>query len=356
MSNVKVISAYFRPLAKSLQFSFTLVIVFFLLYSGSSLAAPLQFLTKSTVPETAFENTAIAFVRDFTTTNSLDDSVDRNVGLGFTYPFGGVNYTTVNIVSNGFLRFTAINNTYFSNNTLANIDAAMPHAILPYWDDLNPATGGNITYGRFGSAPNRRFVVTWNNVPHYNVSGQYSFQVVLYEDGGIRFRYDATSDANGNSNGGATIGVIENNTFFDQHSLNTPINQNQDILYTRPTDVSIKKISCAIRDPINITTNPKRVPGATIRYAIEISNADIGSASNIVVDDSVPATFDIASIQNLQIINGACDCTGVVSASANPPPGTGNGVHPIKLNFGTLLGGSAATPTKKCGYFEVNLQ
>ena len=189
-------------------------------------------MTKSLVPETGFDNTATAFVRDFTTNNSLDDSVDRNVPLGFSFPFGGANYTTVNIVSNGYLRFTTLNDTYFNNSTLANIDATMPHAIFPYWDDLNPATGGNIRYSTLGSAPNRRFVTTWTNVPHYNVSGSYSFQVVLYESGSIRFRYDANSNANGSSNGGATIGVIENDTKFNQHSFNTTINANQDILYT----------------------------------------------------------------------------------------------------------------------------
>jgi len=341
--------------SSALQISIKLVLLMMLFYCNNSYSAPLQFLSKSLIAETAFENTTQAFVNDYTTTGSLDDSVDRNVSLGFTFPFGGANYTQVNIVSNGYLRFNTNNNTYYNNRTLANIDATMPHAIFPYWDDLNPATGGNITYDRFGTAPNRRFVVTWKNVPHYNVVGQYSLQVVLYEDGGIRFRYDSTTDTNGNSNGGATIGVIENNTFFDQHSYNTAINQSQDILYTRPTDISIKKLSCVIRDPINITTNPKRIPGATIRYAIEISNSDIGNASDIIVDDFLLPSFETATIRNLQIQNGACNCAGVASGSANPPPGTGNGAHPIKLNFGTLLGGSVATPTLKCGYFEVDL-
>lgn len=209
-----------------------LFLSFFLFIASGLVAAPLDFLTKSLVPETGFDNTATAFVRDFTTNNSLDDSVDRNVPLGFSFPFGGANYTTVNIVSNGYLRFTTLNDTYFNNSTLANIDATMPHAIFPYWDDLNPATGGNIRYSTLGSAPNRRFVTTWTNVPHYNVSGSYSFQVVLYENGSIRFRYDANSNANGSSNGGATIGVIENDTKFNQHSFNTTINANQDILYT----------------------------------------------------------------------------------------------------------------------------
>ena len=211
---------------------------FLLLFSLSSFisiasAAPLDFLNKTLVSETSFDNTTTAFTNDYSSSgNPLDDSIDRNVPLGFTFPFGGANYTTINIVSNGFLRFTTSNNTYYGNTTLDDIDANMPHAILPYWDDLNPGGGGNITYSTLGTAPDRRFVTTWTNVPHYNVVGSYSFQVVLYEDGGIRFRYDSTTDANGSSNGGATIGVIENDTKFDQHSYNTTIDTSKDILYS----------------------------------------------------------------------------------------------------------------------------
>lgn len=350
---MKYLSSGFKDNAKQLYCK--LLVVSLLLYCNNSFSAPLEFLSKALLPETAFENTTTAFVQDHTTTGSLDDSVDRNVPIGFIFPFGGTDYTQANIVSNGYLRFTQINDTYYINQTLSNVDTSMPHAIFPYWDDLNPAAGGNITYDSFGTAPNRHFAVTWINVPHFPTAGQYSIQVVLYEDGGIRFRYDSTTDANGNSNNGATIGVIENNTKFDQHSFNAAINQTQDIVYTRPTDISIKKESCVISDPVNGTTNPKRIPDATIRYAIEISNADIGSASNAVVDDTLPVTFDTSTIRNLQITDGACDCTGVASASANPAPGTGNGIHPIKLNYEILLGGSVGTPTRKCGYFEVDL-
>ncbi|MEE9330950.1 MAG: LamG-like jellyroll fold domain-containing protein [Methylophilaceae bacterium] len=220
---------------KSGGISLTRFLLFFSLnlFITVAYAAPLDFLNKTLVSETSFDNTATAFVNDYSSSGSpLDDSIDRNVPLGFSFPFGGTNYTTVNIVSNGFLRFTTSNNTYYGNTTLDGIDATMPHAIFPYWNDLNPGGGGNITYSTLGTAPNRRFVTTWTNVPHYNVVGSYSFQVVLYEDSVIRFRYDSTSDANGSSNGGATIGVIENDTKFDQHSYNTTIDASKDIFYS----------------------------------------------------------------------------------------------------------------------------
>ncbi len=123
----------------------------------------------------------------------------------------------------------------------------------------------------------------------------------------------------------------------------------------RLPQMSVTKHSCVIRDPANGLLHPKRIPGATIRYAIEVSNIGASPAQNVIVNDTLSAHFDYASIRNLQILNGACNCLGVASASNNPAPGTGNGVHPIKLNFGTVAGGSLSAPTKKCGYFEVDL-
>jgi len=119
---------------------------------------------------------------------------------------------------------------------------------------------------------------------------------------------------------------------------------------------SISKKSCVISDPINGNSNPKRIPGAVIRYAVEVANSASVSLTNIVVDDSLNTNFDYTSIKNLQIQNGGCNCLGVASASNNPAPGTGNGVHPVKLNFGTIIGGSIATPRKECGYFEVDIK
>ena len=121
-------------------------------------------------------------------------------------------------------------------------------------------------------------------------------------------------------------------------------------------NMSVAKSSCVIADPVNGTSNPKRIPGATIRYAFQVSNTGFVDASNVIVDDTLNASFNTATIANLQIQSGVCNCAGVTSASANPAPGTGNGVHPIKLNFGTVAGGSVGSPTRECGYFEVDIQ
>ena len=126
---------------------------------------------------------------------------------------------------------------------------------------------------------------------------------------------------------------------------------------TLPTAIlNIIKNSCVIYNDIDSTDNPKRIPGSTIRYTMEVSNSGGANADNIIATDILASDFDATSIENLQIQDGLCDCLGVASASNNGANGTANGVNPVKLDFGTVAAGSVATPTVKCGYFELRVR
>jgi len=318
-------------------------IVLIILLSTYSFAG-LQYLSKSLEPQTVFESVSGSW-------NASDDST-TNVNLGFTFPFNGSTYSNVWINSNGMLSFSSSNRAY-SNKSLPYTYEAQ--SIYPYWDDLNPRDGGSITYGSIGTGSNQHFVISWNAVPHYYSGGNYSFQIVLYENGDIRFRYDSSSSVSGSS---ATIGVQENTSNYDQHSYNSTgtFDASKDILYTLPSaKMSLVKSSCVIADLINGTSNAKRIPGSTIRFAVEVKNEGAIAADNIIVTDTLASDFDATSIENLQIQDGVCDCLGVASASNNGANGTANGVNPVKLDFGTVAGGSVAAPTVKCGYFEVKV-
>jgi len=116
-------------------------------------------------------------------------------------------------------------------------------------------------------------------------------------------------------------------------------------------NLSVNKSSCVINDPVNGTSNPKRIPGATIRYAFLVTNTGTTNGQNVFVNDNINSNFDISTIQNLQIQNGTCNCLGVASASNNGPSGTANGVNPIILDFSTVNAGAT-----ECGYFEVDIK
>jgi len=312
-------------------------------------AAPLQYLTKVIETETAFESVS-------TNWNAGDDDTIQ-ISIGFNFPFNGATYNQVWINSNGMLSFSSSNTEYY-NRQLPRTNESQ--SIYPYWDDLYRRDGGTIKYDTLGTGDNEHLVIHWKRVRHYSRSGRYTFQVILYKDGTIRFRYDSSSDADGTSyNGsdpGATIGVQEDTSHYDQHSYNNVIDQTKDIVYYPLPDIQISKSSCVIQDPVNNTTNPKRIPGATIRYAFQVSNTGAANADNVIVEDNLNTKFDHNTIKNLQIKNGSCDCLGVASTSNNGANGTANGVNPVKLDFGTVAAGSTGTPTVECGYFEVDIK
>jgi hypothetical protein len=78
-------------------------------------------------------------------------------------------------------------------------------------------------------------------------------------------------------------------------------------------DITVRKISTVISDPVNGTTNPKAIPGAVVEYCIAIGNASgVADASSITISDPLLAniTYD-SSFGNL--LNGTI--TGDIATS-----------------------------------------
>ncbi|MEO4048505.1 LamG domain-containing protein [Pseudomonas sp. CAU 1711] len=202
------------------------VLVCLLLACGQAQAATYAFQSTSFAWETA--NTDVVW--DQTQTAYPRDDDKQLINIGFTFNFAGVDYTQVRVHANGALQFGA--DTQFHRqytNTDLPVTTAPPNCsgctagspadrlLLVYWDDINPRLGGTVRYQTKGSAPNRRLVVSWDAVPHYNFGGAYSFQVILHESGDIVYQY-GTGNASGVS---ATIGVEVSDSDFTLYSFNT---------------------------------------------------------------------------------------------------------------------------------------
>jgi MSHA biogenesis protein MshQ len=131
----------------------------------------------------------------------VDDDITAQLPLGFTFNYGGVNYTQVQIMSNGRLQF---NNGYCSYGTqtvgppptypYSYPDANLLRTMRIYGVDLDATSSGAagicptascyVSYSMVGTAPNRQFVVTWVNVPEWGSvsrTGSFNLQVILYE-------------------------------------------------------------------------------------------------------------------------------------------------------------------------------
>lgn len=74
--------------------------------------------------------------------------------------------------------------------------------------------------------------------------------------------------------------------------------------------ITVTKSSIVAEDPINGTTNPKAIPGATIEYCIDVNNTGAIAAGSISIADVIPAntTYVPGSIKSAATGTGtACD-------------------------------------------------
>ncbi len=134
-----------------------------------------------------------------------DDGLSAALPLGFSFPFYGVNQTTVKVCSNGWLSFNTTSTSY-SNQGIPNTTA--PNSLVaPFWDDLDARTTGTIKYLADGA--NQRFIVQWTGVPLYNTTSLQTFQAILHADGSIVYQYQTVTAATN-----CTVG-IENATGSD---------------------------------------------------------------------------------------------------------------------------------------------
>jgi len=103
--------------------------------------------------------------------------------------------------------------------------------------------------------------------------------------------------------------------------------------------LTIAKLSTVISDPINGTTNPKAIPGATIEYCISVANATgSATATSVAISDPLPSTVTYNSAYGI-FLNGTVT-SGVCNAD-----GSAGGAFASGTVSGTLTS-VAATETK----------
>ncbi len=153
-----------------------------------------------------------------------DDSLSAPLNLGFSFRLGATSFTQLRVSTNGRVQF---NNTYCNNGSAAAgnprtyrnplPDANFGNVLRIYGADLDVSAAGTITYATTGTAPNRIFVVTWNNVSAWRQGGaqnrgagtSYNLQIQLHENGDFYFVYGTSDDISEPSNtamGPAQIG------------------------------------------------------------------------------------------------------------------------------------------------------
>ncbi len=120
---------------------------------------------------------------------TIDDNYSSVVNIGFTFNFYGNNYTQLVIGSNGMLNFnTALAGAYcpwpISAALLGN--SSVYNCVCGPWCDIDVAWGGTIEYSTVGTAPNRKFLVTYCKSAMFSCTTQTTTsQIILYETSNV---------------------------------------------------------------------------------------------------------------------------------------------------------------------------
>lgn len=129
---------------------------------------------------------------------TLDDGYTNAVPIGFNFTFYGIEYSDIYLSTNGFLSFTALTNSTFSNAQIPVVNVPN-NMIAIFWDDLDGRTQGTVHRLLDGN----KFIIQFTNWQKYNATGSLTFQVVIHQNGKIVIYYN-NMNATLNS---ATVGI-----------------------------------------------------------------------------------------------------------------------------------------------------
>jgi len=119
-----------------------------------------------------------------------------------------------------------------------------------------------------------------------------------------------------------------------------------DITFCRPsTTLDVSKTSSVVSDPVSGTSNPKAIPGATVRYCILVSNTGSSAATSVTATDPIPATLTYVAGS----IYSGSDCASATTAEddndtgsdESDPYGASYASGTVKASAPTLAAGSS---------------
>lgn len=274
----------------------------------------------------------------------FDDAVSPLIPLGFDFCFYGNTYSSINIGSNGWIGFSGGPVT-FTSEAVPSTGAGVPkNCIMGPWYDINPGVGGTIRYQTLGVAPLRRFVVSYDNVPHFLCGGDLeTYQIILFETSneienhiqtkGVCFGWDDGNAVQALHNIDGTAAIISpgrNNTPWPA--------ANDAIRYTPVGDPDIEwydELGALIGTGAAITI----CPTDPMTYTVKL----ISCGTEIASDDIF---IDIVCCAPPTVVPSHVTCFGACDGSATA---TGVGAAPFSFLWDVAAGSqTTATATGLC--------
>ncbi|MFY7739093.1 MAG: T9SS type A sorting domain-containing protein [Flavobacterium sp.] len=148
--------------------------------------------------------------------STSDDMCSGLINLPFSFDFYGTVYNQFVVSTNGYIDFRSTSANSFSpwsiNMTIPNASFPVKNAILGCYHDMNNSDAqGTVNYGVYGTAPYRKFIVSFYNNSHFscNATAKSSFQMILHETSNlIDVQLINKQICSSWNNGNAVIGLI----------------------------------------------------------------------------------------------------------------------------------------------------
>jgi gliding motility-associated-like protein len=141
-----------------------------------------------------------------------DDSQQGPFNIGFNFCFFGTTYTQFWVGSNGWISFSGGQPVTFTTQTIPTGNFLVPkNCIMGPWQDWHPGQGGQIRYQVQGTAPCRKLIVSWINMPMFFCTATTgTFHIVIHESSNIIENYIQSKQYCAWQGGTATQGIHNN--------------------------------------------------------------------------------------------------------------------------------------------------
>ncbi len=158
-------------------------------------------------------------------TDDSEETIVTQVGND-VFPAG-----TITVGNNGGVLQGPNREVFFQNLPLPF--PTLGRGLFPFWDDLDDSLGG-VYFAEQTVGGQERLIIQWDDMPHFDVGGDATFQLQVFEDGpiAVRFAYADVIFGDPQFDGGAnaTIGMQESDESGLLFSFNTPSISNGDVL------------------------------------------------------------------------------------------------------------------------------
>ncbi len=151
-------------------------------------------------------------------TNGPDDGYYQySLPFGSGFPFYNNTFWSVQICTNGFISFAFQGATQYNNFNFPLSDPYSRYMIAAFWDDLEVGNGSIYIKNAFN-----KWIVEYKNVRHLSTNYYFSFEIVLYQDGGIQFNFEKVDDISYGYTCGINFGFL--NKYSQYYGINSGTN------------------------------------------------------------------------------------------------------------------------------------